>query len=157
MTQGRLFVSQLLVALVLCAPALAPANMGAASSDDTSDPAFAEGKAAIEAQDWSRAEKAMRGALTKNPNNADAHNWLGFSLRKQGRFDEAFAAYDAALRLDPQHRSAIEYLGEAYLMTKQPAKAEEQLAKLAKLCSPIPCEEHKELARAIAKYKKSGQ
>ncbi len=157
MTQGRRFVSKLLVALALCAPTLALANMGAAGNDEPLDPAFAEGKSAIEAQDWSRAETAMRNALAKNPNNADAHNWLGFSLRKQGRFDEAFAAYDAALRLDPQHRSAIEYLGEAYLMTRQPAKAEEQLAKLAKLCSPIPCEEHKELARAIAKYKKSGQ
>jgi len=144
-------------ALVALVPALALANMGSNSDENANDPDFAEAKSAIEAKNWKSAEVAMRRALEKNPNNADAHNWLGFSLRKQERFDEAFASYDQALKLNPDHRSALEYLGEAYLQTKQPAKAEEQLARLVRLCTPIPCEEQKELARAIAAYKKANK
>lgn len=145
------------VALVTLAPALSFANMGSNSDANANDADFTEAKSAIEAKNWKAAEAAMRRALEKTPNNADAHNWLGFSLRKQERFDEAFVSYDQALKLNPDHRSALEYLGEAYLQTKQPAKAEEQLAKLVRLCTPIPCEEQKELARAIAAYKKANK
>jgi hypothetical protein len=58
------------------------------------------------------------------------------------------------LALDPKHRGAREYLGELYLMQKQLAKAEEQLAALDNLCF-FPCEELTELREKVAAYKKN--
>ncbi|MBI1394608.1 MAG: tetratricopeptide repeat protein [Betaproteobacteria bacterium] len=143
------------LAALLCFPLLSVANMGSDTADTTDDPNMTDGRAAIEAQDWARAVDLMKKAIAANPDNADAHNWLGFAYRKLGRFDESFAQYDEALRLNPDHKAAREYLGEAYLMTGQLAKAEAQLAELRRLCTPIPCEEHKDLARAIDEYRKT--
>ncbi len=52
------------------------------------------------------------------------YNWLGYVYRKTGKLDPAFKAYKRALGLDPQHKGAHEYIGEAYLMANQPDKAE---------------------------------
>lgn len=140
--------------LALCAFG-ASANMGRdADSAAASSPDFAAGRKAIEAENWPAAVAAMQKAVAATPGNADAHNWLGFAHRKLGQFEAAFAAYGEALRLDPRHLGAHEYIGEAYLMTRQLAKAEGHLAELEKLCKPLPCEEHKQLARAIADFKK---
>jgi Flp pilus assembly protein TadD len=134
---------------------IATANMGRdADTTATTDADFAAGRKAIDAEDWPGAVSAMQKAVASNPANPDAHNWLGFAHRKLGQFDASFAAYGEALRLDPKHRGAHEYIGEAYLMTGQLAKAEAHLAELGKICTPIPCEEQKQLARAIASYKK---
>ena len=141
-----------LAAFALAASA-AFANMG----DDNApkaDANFDVGRQAIEAENWPAASTAMRKAIAADPGNPDAHNWLGFVLRKQGNYDASFAEYAEALRLNPKHKAARAYLGEAYLATKQLAKAEEQLNELLKLCTPIPCEEHKDLKRAIDEYKK---
>lgn len=133
----------------------ASANMGRdADTASMSNADFVAGRTAIEAGDWPTAVASMQRAVAALPDNADAHNWLGFAHRKLGQFEASFAAYGEALRLDPQHRGAHEYIGEAYLMTGQLAKAEVHLATLAKLCTPLPCEEQQQLARAIADYKK---
>jgi hypothetical protein len=65
--------------------------------------------------------------------------------------DRVFSHYNEALRLNPKHRGAHEYLGEAYLMTNSLAKAKEQLAALDKLCF-FGCEEYSDLKKAIASY-----
>jgi cytochrome c-type biogenesis protein CcmH/NrfG len=76
---------------------------------------------------------------------------LGYSSRWLGKYDEAFAAYDKALALDPKHKGALEYSGIAYLKTNQKDKADAQLAKLKEICAT--CEETTDLAKAIAAYK----
>ena len=82
---------------------------------------------------------------------------MGYSLRKQASPDLAAAEryYDAALRIDPKHRGALEYSGELYLMTSRLARAEQQLAALDKLCF-LPCEEYTDLKKAIARHKAGG-
>jgi cytochrome c-type biogenesis protein CcmH/NrfG len=62
--------------------------------------------------------------------------------------DLVFRHYNEALRLDPRHLGAHEYLAEAYLMTGNLAKAREHLALLERLCGA--CEERAKLARAVA-------
>jgi hypothetical protein len=62
-----------------------------------------------------------------------------------------FKHYREALRIDPKHRGATEYLGEAYLMVNDLPKAKEQLAALDKLCF-FGCEEYTMLKKAIADY-----
>jgi Flp pilus assembly protein TadD len=89
--------------------------------------------------------------------NADWNNLMGYSLRKNATPDYAAAEkfYDEALRLNPQHRGALEYSGELYLITNDLAKAETRLAALDKACM-LPCEEYTELKKAVARYKANG-
>jgi lipoprotein NlpI len=65
-----------------------------------------------------------------------------------------FKHYNQALSLDPKHRGAHEYIGEAYLMVKNSAKAKEHLAQLDKLCL-FSCQEYTDLKNAIAAYERT--
>ena len=59
-----------------------------------------------------------------------------------------------ALKIDSNHRSAREYLGELYLEMNQPANAEKQLQALKKACPFFgKCAEYDDLKEAIDKYK----
>jgi tetratricopeptide (TPR) repeat protein len=91
----------------------------------------------------------------KTPRNADIQNYLGYAYRHAGQFDLAFKHYERALQLNPRHRGAHEYVGEAYLLVNKLAKAEEHLAALQKICL-IPCEEYEDLKKTIAEYRKRG-
>ena len=114
-----------------------------------------QGRAAIARQDWAGAQAALRRAVERQPENADAHNLYAFSMRKgpNPQMDLVFRHYNEALRLDPQHRAAREYLGEAYLMTGNVAKAKELLAELDRLCK-ADCVEQAELQRSISTFER---
>ena len=109
-------------------------------------------KAQIEKKDWSAAISTLEKYVRANPNDADGFNLLGYSLRNAKRYPEAIFNYKEALRIDPQHRGAHEYLGVAYVQTKEMAKAKELLASLEKICGP-KCEEYVDLKKAIDKAK----
>ena len=110
---------------------------------------------AIEAKDWSKAVAELDVAAREEPRNADVQNLLGYSWRKRAtpNLPKAFEHYNTALRLDPRHKGAHEYIGEAYLMDKKPAEAEKHLAQLETICGNKTCEEYADLAKAIADYK----
>ncbi len=114
------------------------------------DAAYQAGVEAIEHQNWQRAIDLFHTSLLWDRFNADAHNWLGFAYRNEGDLNHAFAEYEAALKLDPQHKGAHEYLGEAYVIAKNLPKAKEHLAALEKLCGQA-CPEYRELEEAIEK------
>jgi Flp pilus assembly protein TadD len=116
------------------------------------DPDYEAGKKAIEAKNWTLAIESLNRAVARDSANADIHNWLGYAYRKSGNLDAAFRSYNEALRLDPKHKGAHEYVGEAYLMVNNLAKAEEHLAQLDKICF-FPCEEFRELKKAVDEYK----
>ena len=109
--------------------------------------------AAADRKDWAGAAAAMRDALAKDANNADYHNLYAYSLRRSGTqdLDQVFKHYNEALRLDPKHRGAHEYIGEAYLMVGNVAKAKEHLGALDKLCF-FGCSEYNDLKRAISEH-----
>jgi tetratricopeptide (TPR) repeat protein len=117
------------------------------------DPDYAAGKQAIEARDWRAAIKSLSSAALRDTRNADIQNYLGYAHRNAGEFELAFKYYDRALTLNPRHRGAHEYVGEAYLMVNNIAKAEEHLAALQKICL-IPCEEFDDLKEKIDAYRK---
>jgi Flp pilus assembly protein TadD len=148
------FAALLLVVATGSIPLQVSANMGSDDSSESQDPNLVAGKKAIDAQDWKQATQLLSKAALTDPNNADIQNWLGYAQRKQGNLNAAFAAYNQALKLNPNHKGAHEYIGEAYLMAGDVAKAEKHLAELQRICSPIPCEESKDLQRAIQEYKK---
>ncbi|WP_373084234.1 tetratricopeptide repeat protein [Sneathiella sp.] len=118
-------------------------------------PDFATGKAAIDAQQWDAAIAAFTKVTVAEPQNADAYNYLGYANRKLKNYDAAFENYNMALKINPEHRGANEYIGEAYLQTGNLAKAEEHLVKLDAICF-FGCPEYTMLKRAVADYK-SGQ
>jgi len=106
----------------------------------------------IQAQRWNAALAELRIAQRDEPNNADLHNLLGYAYRKQDKRDlaSAFKHYYRALQLDPAHKGAHEYIGEAYLMDNKLSQAEKHLAEL---CGNRSCEEYLDLAGAISRFK----
>lgn len=143
----------LAVALALVISTSVQANLGGDDGDESQNADWLAGKQAVEAQQWERAVGHLSRAAAAEPNNADIQNWLGFAHRQMGNLEAAFAAYNEALKLDPRHKNAHEYIGEAYLMMNDLARAEAHLAELQRLCTPIPCEEYRELKRAVDAYK----
>jgi len=131
--------------------------VGAPNDDEESaDPDYAAGKAAIAAKDWNTAIKALSSAALRDTRNADIQNYLGYAYRNTGQLDLAFRHYTRALQLNPRHRGAHEYAGEAYLLAGNLAKAEEHLAALRRICV-IPCEEYADLEKAVAAYRARGR
>ena len=118
----------------------------------TRDADYAAGKIAVDKKDWAEAVRNFRKAAVLNPDSADLHNYLGYSHRNLKQFDLAFKHYKRAIELDPRHRGAHEYIGEAYLMTGDLASAQKHLAALKGICV-LPCEELKDLEKAIAEFR----
>jgi hypothetical protein len=143
----------LLRALILVL-SLAPASVSAAdTSPAVSDPVIDGVAEATARKDWPRAQAILRDAIASNPGNADYHNLYAYSIRKGPNPDMnlVFKHYNEALRIDPKHRGAHEYIGEAYLMVGNVPKAKEHLSALDKLCF-FPCQEHADLKRAISEH-----
>jgi len=109
---------------------------------------------AIAAKDFKSAIGFLTKAVQESPNDADAHSMLGYSYRKGGTFDKSMESYQKALKIDPNHRYAHEYLGELYLDMNQLDNAEKQLAALKKACPWFGrCEEFDDLKKEIDAYK----
>lgn len=148
---------RVLLLLLLVFAAVIPRALHAVESDTdpqaAADPDYAAGKRAIEARDWGGAIESFGKAAARAPGNADIHNYLGYASRNAGKLDAAFKHYRRALEVDPRHRGAHEYIGEAYLMVKDLANAEKHLAALDRLCR-LPCEEYADLKAKIAAYKR---
>jgi tetratricopeptide (TPR) repeat protein len=105
----------------------------------------------IDQEKWDEAVEVLTEEAERDRSNADVFNWLGYAERSRGNTDAAFAHYARALALDPKHRGAHEYVGEAYLMVGDLAKAKEHLARLAKLCRSR-CEEYRDLKEHVEEY-----
>ena len=118
------------------------------------DPDFAAGKKAMAAGDWNGAIAALKSAALRDPRNADIQNYIGYSYRRLRELEPAFAHYRQALTFNPRHRAAHEHMGEAYLTIGNLAAAEQHLAALERICL-IPCDEYRDLQRAITKYRTS--
>lgn len=102
----------------------------------------------IDASDYRGAIPILTAVVQKDPNNADALNLMGYSLRKTGQPDLALQYYDKALSLNPNHLGANEYLGELYVEQGQMDKAKERLAVLQAACGN--CAQAQDLRKAIA-------
>ena len=138
----------------ICAIALACAFATSAFAVDNvtskDAPDLTSVRAKLKAKDYKGALAELTPMLEK-VQHADVYNLMGFSLRKTGDQKQAFTFYRKALDFDPQHRGALEYLGELYVETGQIEKAKANAEQLKKLC-PAGCEELADLEEAIAKY-----
>jgi tetratricopeptide (TPR) repeat protein len=114
----------------------------------TDAPDLTQVRIKIKAKDFAGALEELEPLLQTNQ-HADVYNLMGFSLRKTGDYKQAYTFYRKALDFDPEHKGALEYLGELYVETGQIDKAKENVVLLKKLC-PKGCEELEDLEKAIA-------
>ena len=143
----RAFVAATLVALAFTSIEAGAVDR-AAEDEARASIELMQARAQIAARDYAAAELHLAAARARVPGDPDVHSLLGFCTRKLGRFDDSYAHYQRALRIDPQHLGAREYLGELYLQRGELEQARAQLAELERLC-PAGCEERSELANAI--------
>ena len=100
---------------------------------------------------YQKAQNLLIKANEKKPNNPDTLNYLGFTTRKLGDFEQGEKYYLQGLDINPVHVGINEYLGELYVVTNRIDLAKERLEVL-KSCN---CEEYQELKEIIDGSKKS--
>ena len=93
-----------------------------------------------------KAQKLLVQSNKNFPNKADTLNYLGFTTRKLGDFENGEKFYLQGLKIDPKHIGINEYLGELYVATNRHNLAVERLEVL-KDCN---CKEYDQLKAVIA-------
>ncbi|HEY2774186.1 MAG TPA: tetratricopeptide repeat protein [Candidatus Binatia bacterium] len=69
--------------------------------------------------DHTGAERSFRRGLAVNPDNAELHNALGWTLFQEGKTPDAVAEYRKALASDPNHVKALDNLALALVEQEQ--------------------------------------
>ena len=100
---------------------------------------------------YEKAQKLLIKSNNKKPLQADTLNYLGFTTRKLGDYENGEKYYLLGLEIDPNHKGINEYLGELYVATNRIDLAKERL-KVLESCN---CEEYNELKEIIAGTKQS--
>ena len=93
-----------------------------------------------------KAQKLLVQSNKNFPNKPDTLNYLGFTTRKLGDFENGEKFYLQGLKIDPKHIGINEYLGELYVATNRHNLAVERLEVL-KDCN---CKEYDQLKAVIA-------
>ena len=94
---------------------------------------------------YDKAYKKLLEANKLDKKNPDILNYLGFTLRKAGKYEQAEKYYLQGLKIKPDHNGINEYLGELYVKTGRIDLAKERLSVLES-CN---CEEYEELKEVI--------
>tara|TARA_A100000164_G_scaffold255732_1_gene227860 strand:+ start:489 stop:983 length:495 start_codon:yes stop_codon:yes gene_type:complete len=100
---------------------------------------------------YEKAQKLLIKSNKKKPSQPDTLNYLGFTTRKLGDFENGEKYYLLGLDIEPNHIGINEYLGELYVATNRLDLAKERL-KILETCN---CEEYNELKAVIDGTKKS--
>ncbi len=117
--------------------------------------ALAEGKQAFAQQDFPKAIEAFKKVLSDDPNNPEAHSYMGFILVQAGHGDGALMAFDRALSQAPNFPMALWGKGMVlYQEKKDYAGARRVLEQLLNL---IPAgEERNEVVKVLAEIPTGG-
>lgn len=130
----------------LLVPTIALA-VGPDNSSLANDPDFRRAEELIQQEKWAEALPFLLRVEADIKNNADVYNYLGIVYRKHRDFTTARQYYDRALRIDPEHRPTLAYLGEWHLETGDRAGAIATFEKLKGLC--LDCRETRALRSAM--------
>jgi len=142
---GRLGLGSFLAALLLTVQPLLAVD----TPSSPTAPDLAAVRAKIKSKDWPAAIRDLNAMIDQGVQQADVYSLLGFSLRKSGEPAKAYTFYRKALEFEPNHKGALEYLGELYVESGELGKAREHVRRLSELC-PGGCEELDDLKAAIA-------
>tara|TARA_B100001057_G_scaffold400947_1_gene412314 strand:- start:62 stop:556 length:495 start_codon:yes stop_codon:yes gene_type:complete len=110
-----------------------------------------KGKSEKAIKRYEKAQKLLIKSNKKKPNIADTLNYLGFTTRKLGDYENGEKYYLQGLDLEPNHVGINEYLGELYVATNRMDLAKARL-KVLESCN---CKEYGELEKVINGTKKS--
>ena len=100
---------------------------------------------------YEKAQALLIKSNKKKPLQADILNYLGFTTRKLGDYENGEKYYLLGLEINPNHIGINEYLGELYVATNRLDLAKERL-KILESCN---CGEYTELKEIIDGTKKS--
>jgi hypothetical protein len=133
----RHFAVALACAATLWAPeagaqeAAAPPAGTPAGAQDAPPPApsFATAMGRLQAGDLAGAERELSAITEREPKNGHAWRMLGMVHTRQQHFDQAVAAYERALAVDPADLQPIFRIASAYAAAKDSKRAFEWLAK----------------------------
>ena len=110
-----------------------------------------KGKEKKAIKNYKKAQKLLIKSNIEISNKADTLNYLGFTTRKLGDYENGEKYYLQGLAIDPKHIGINEYLGELYVATGRHNLAIKRL-EILKGCN---CEEYNELKAIIAGKKVS--
>lgn len=119
--------------VVLGTPAFAAGTTAKPETDDSPEEVrlYNQGTEHLKKGNWDQAALKLRRALEVKEDFAEAHNNMGYALRKMGGefYEEALKHYDRALELEPDLAEAHHYRGVLHvLMGHGDAAAEDQAA-----------------------------
>ena len=132
---------------LMAVPVMAAGTSDGSSAASTTEPTYAQAKAAVDAGQFKEALPMLVMLTKTDAKNADAWNLLGFTYRKMGQMDDSSKAYLKVLAINPNHLGALEYQGELFISTGKMKEAKANLAKLKSLCGT--CEQSEDLEKAI--------
>jgi len=121
------------------------------ADDDTPVAEFEAASTLIDEKRFDEAIALLEKVVEEENDSPDLWSLLGFAYRNTGQADMAFAAYNKALLIDPEHIGANEYLGELYLQVGDLEKAKAQLRIIDDVCVS-GCPSFDQLKAAIAAY-----
>ncbi len=142
------FALSLLLALCLATPAGAVRMI---TNDATPSEEFEEAIELIDEDRYEEAVELLEDVAEAEPNSADVWSLLGFSYRQIGNTERAFAVYNKALPINPDHVGANEYLGDLYLQVGDLEKAKAHLRIVDDACV-VECPEFDQLKAAITTF-----
>ena len=110
-----------------------------------------KGKVKKANKNYKKAQNLLIKSNKDKPNEADTLNYLGFTTRKLGDYENGEKYYLEGLAINPNHKGINEYLGELYVATNRTDLAKERL-KVLENCN---CAEFNQLKEVIEGTKKS--
>jgi cytochrome c-type biogenesis protein CcmH/NrfG len=128
---------------------------GTTPTNSQASGALAEGKQAFERQEYPKAIEAFKKVLATDPNNPEAHSYMGFILMQAGHGDGALMAFDRALSQAPNFPMALWGKGMVLYLDKQDfAGARTIFEQLLNLMPPG--EERNEVTKVLAEIAAGG-
>jgi tetratricopeptide (TPR) repeat protein len=127
------------------------AKQAVRKDSDPSITIYNQGVELMLAKRFPEAQAKFEQAVKKNPRFAEAHNNLGYTLRKQGaaNYQKSLEHYNTAIELKPKLAEAYMYRGVLYTEMGRKSDAQADLATLQKL--------NPQLAKDLAEVIKTGK
>jgi tetratricopeptide (TPR) repeat protein len=147
--KGRSTMRRSILAAALAFAATAAAAVGPENPRLQAEPEYRDAVRLIKAEKFGEAIPILFVLDKTYPNEPELLNWLGFTHRKVKDYPKAKQFYDAALKIEPTYRPALEYQGMWFIETGDIPSAKANLAKLRQYCAA--CEETKDLEEALKK------
>ena len=124
-----------------------PTGDGSPATQPTGPVSYADAEAAYAGRNYDEAVDLFAAYTRSSPDNPWGHYMYGLSAWKAGDDEQAIAAFDEALRLDPQHRKSLLNSARVLLETGRPREALERIEHALSL-EPLSGEGLRLLGRA---------